>query len=83
MELKGVHPDYPVTVTPAKKPWCSAFVGQRLFRLGGDLYGGTLKTFIADGGSPEDSNELANELAVDHNSKATKRFPPIPQPLKA
>ena len=82
MELRGVHRAFPVTVTQALGPWQSAFVGQPLFRMNGNLYGGTLCTFISDGGDPEESNALAQKCADEHNANATRKFDPIPQPVK-
>lgn len=80
MQLKGVHPDFPVSVTPAKAPGHSAFVGQPLFRYCGDMYGGNLGRVVADDGDPEESNRLAQKIADDHNSRTTRRFNPIVQP---
>lgn len=83
MELKGVHPDFPVSVTRSLGPWQSAFVGQPLFRMNGNLYGGTLKQVVADGGSPLESNAQAERIAAEHNAKATRSFSSIIRPNQA
>ena len=49
MQLMGIHPRFPVTVTRSERPWMPAYIGQPLFRVGGHLYGGILDRVIADG----------------------------------
>ena len=75
MQLMGIHKRFPVTVTRSTAPWQGAFVGQQLFRLEGDLYGGVLQRVVAEGGDPFLSNAHAERIADEHNAQADRCFP--------
>ena len=64
-----VHTEYSVRVTEAKDDGQCAYVGQSLFRLGDDVYGGTLCRVYRE--KAEDANRLAKEIAERWNNYTT------------